>query len=467
MLDAIYSPQPGPQFDAIQADWCEELFFGGARGGGKSHFLLGDYLQSVPEYGQAWQGILIRKSMPELDDIISRSHALYTKAGGEWKEQKKTWVFPNGASLKMRMLENVQDAGKYQGHEYVWIGFDELGTWADPAPYRMMKACLRSGHNVPTKRIRATGNPGGAGHQWIKKYFVDPAPLGFSPIVDEETGLIRMFIPSRITDNPKLLQNDPNYVNRLKMVGSKELVRAWLEGDWNVIAGAYFDEFSVDKHVVEPHEIPKHLMRFCAMDWGSYRPFSIGWYFVADGQIKHYPKGAIVKYREWYGAKEPNVGLKLTAEEVAQGYLSRNGKDDIAYFKADPSMWKEDGGICLAEVFARNGVFLTPADNSRIPGWNAIRARLRGEEKPMLYFFATCIDTIRTLPAVQHDINKPEDVDTEGEDHAIDETRYASMSRPWTETKPADPQKARGPITVKELLEMEERNDSRTLRKRI
>jgi hypothetical protein len=257
-----------------------------------------------------------------------------------------------------------------------------------------------------------------------------------------------VFIPSKVENNRILLQNDPDYINRLYLVGSQELVDAWLKGDWDAIEGAYFPEFSTALHVVPPMVLPAHWTRFRAMDWGSAKPFSVGWYAVSDGELRQFPRGALIKYREWYGiAKDskgdfiPNVGLKLTAEEVGKGIKDREAEGEkISYGVLDPAAFSEDGGPSIA---SRLGVIFRRADNKRVAqngalgGWDQLRARLKGEErKPMLYFFSTCTHTIRTLPALQHDPTRAEDVDTDGEDHAPDETRYACMSRPWV-AKPA------------------------------
>jgi hypothetical protein len=287
--------------------------------------------------------------------------------------------------------------------------------------------------------MRLTGNPGGPGHQWVRARYIDPAPLGWRVLRDPETGLERLYIPSRVGDNAYL---GGDYVARLRASGSAELVRAWLEGDWSVIAGAFFPEFGIDRHVLPPRVLPGHWMRFRAMDWGSARPFSVGWYAVSDGEAG-IPRNALVRYREWYGATKPNVGLRLTAEEVAEGIRDRERGDKITYGVCDPSMMQQDGGPSLAERMGRFGVHWRAGDNARVSrrgamgGWDQLRARLRGRDGvPLLYVFSTCEHLIRTLPAAQHDPSRPEDLDTEGEDHALDELRYSCMSRPWTVAAP-------------------------------
>lgn len=384
------------------------------------------------EYGRHWRGILFRRSYPELEELIQRSSAMYPIMfpGASFNQSKKQWTFPNGATLKLRFLESSASAVSYQGHQYTWIGFDELPTHRDPYGYLALKACLRSAHGVKRKRIRATGNPGGPGHNWVKERFIDPSDPNV-PFFDQDTGQRIMFIPSRVQDNKILLENDPDYINILKGLGSKELVKAWLEGDWNVVLGAYFDDWSLATHVIDPFKIPHTWQRFRAFDWGSASPFSVGWYAISDGSKRGIQKGAIVRYREWYGCTEPNVGLRLTVEKVAEGIKSREAFEEIAFGVADPAIFSEDGGPSMARRMARaHDVKWSRADNKRIPGWQQVKARLVGNaEGPMLFVFKTCYHLIRTLPILQHDEHNIEDLDTRSEDHAADELRYACMSR--------------------------------------
>jgi hypothetical protein len=254
-------------------------------------------------------------------------------------------------------------------------------------------------------------------------------------------------IPSRLSDNKILMQQDPGYPQRLMMVGNTKLVSAWLEGDWNAVEGAFFDEWEEKRHVIPPFTIYPHWLRFRSMDWGSASPFSVGWWAVCgddcrseDGRF--IPRGALIRYREWYGASGENKGLKLTAEAVGRGIKEREWGESIAYGVLDPSAFAQSGGPSIAEMMRRidgnNGPRFRPADNTRVgklgaaSGWLALRSRLRGNgEHPMLFVFSTCKDLIRTLPLLQHDPDLPEDVDTDSEDHTADETRYACMSRPW------------------------------------
>lgn len=439
----VWRPQHGPQKALVDCP-LPEIFYGGARGGGKTDGVLGKYALKAKRYGKHFNAVFFRRELPMLDDAIERSHEIYGPLGSKWSDQKKTWRFPWGGRLRFRPLERVEDADKYQGQNLSDACVEEAGQYPDSRPIDRVNGVLRSAHGVPTQLL-LTGNPGGSGQSWIKCRYIDPAPLGMKVLKRQlpngrEHNFV--FIPSRVENNRILLHGDPEYINRLYMVGSPELVSAWLRGDWNAIEGAFFGEFSTDRHVVEPRVLPSHWARFRAMDWGSAKPFSVGWYAVSDGELAQFPRGALIKYREWYGMREgqPNVGVKLTAEEVGAGIRAREPKDErIDYGVLDPSAFSEDGGPSIA---SRLGVLFRRADNKRVAqsgalgGWDQLRARLKGEDgKPMLYFFSTCTHTVRTLPALQHDSVRAEDVDSEGEDHAPDETRYACMSRPWINNK--------------------------------
>lgn len=461
----LWEPQPGPQSLAIAAHFITELMFGGARGGGKSDFLLGDFLQDI-DLGPAWQGIIFRRSYPELEELIKRAKEIYEPYGAIYKVAANTFVFPSGATLKMRHVETEQDCDKYQGHQYTWIGWDELTNWPNLNSYKKLKACLRSAAGVANKRIRCSANPGGVGHHAVKAYFVDPAPTGMELLTNRVTIknpdgteyveiTTRMFIPSKVKDNAILMRNDPGYIARLHEIGSPELVRAWLEGDWSVITGSYYPEFSLAKHVIAAFEIPAHWTRFRAMDWGSAKPFCVLWMAIAseayelpDGRF--IPTGALVCYRELYGWNgTPNTGVRWSANRVGQKTKEMERNDRITYGVLDPAAFSRESGPSHAERMATEGVLYRRADNNRIGGWDVVRDRLCGIEgdpevaygvgTPMLYFFKNCVHIIRTLPALQHDINDPEDCDSDGEDHAPDTLRYGCMSRPWRRPKPIAP----------------------------
>jgi hypothetical protein len=401
----------------------------------------GDWPRHAQKYGKHAKGVFFRRTMPQLEAAIERSQQLYHALGARWLEQKKTWIFPNGALLKFRQLERDSDAEKYQGHDYTRLYFEELTNYPSPKPVDKLKATLRSGAGVPCG-FRATCNPGGPGHNWVKERYIDPAPQGYKIIKDDNNNQ-RVFIPAKISDNKILTKQDPGYVDRLHLSGSEQLVKAWLDGDWNVIDGAFFDCWS-SRMILEPFAIPVSWLKFRSFDWGSSKPFSVGWWAIADGDQHNIPRGAMVRYREWYGASKANVGLKLTAREVAKGIAQREKGDKLTYGVADPAIFTADGGPSIAEMMQPEGVYWKPADNKRVAaigrvgGWDQMRGRMKGDNGvPMIYTFKTCADSIRTVPMLQHDENHPEDLDTDAEDHAADEWRYGCMSRPWVSVSPA------------------------------
>lgn len=442
-----WEPQPGPQTALVTCP-VFEVFFGGARGGGKTDGVLGEWAIHADQYRQHAIGLMVRRTRVELSETFERARHLFTPLGAKCTTMPMRVVMPGGARLTFAYLERDADAEAYQGHSYTRVYAEEVGNFPHPGPILKLFATLRSGAGVPC-RFRATGNPGGPGHQWVRARYIDPAPTGYKVIADPVSGLERVYIPSRVGDNRHL---GDGYVQMLRASGSPELVRAWLEGDWSVISGAFFPEWSTPRHVVAPCAIPDHWLRYGAIDWGSARPFAVLWFAVSDGSLPQFPRGALVIYREWYGSTgEPNVGLRMVAEDVGTG-IAQRAKDDPKYqgqpnwYVADPAMFTADGGPSIAERMARAGdLIMRRADNARVSrlgamgGWDQVRSRLQGEDdRPMLYVFSTCTHLIRTLPALQHDPDRPEDVDTDGEDHAPDAARYGCMARPYVRPKVED-----------------------------
>lgn len=465
----VWAPQPGPQ-QALIACPCKDVLYGGARGGGKTDGMLGDFGIHSDQYRKDAKGVFFRHTLTQLEEAIARSQDIYGPLGARWRDSAKVWEFRGGGILKFRYLERLGDADNYQGHQYTRLYFEELTNWADPRPINRLNGTLRSAKGVPTAR-RGTGNPGGVGHAWVKAKYIDPSPLGFRVWRDEKTNWSTTFIPAKVKDNLKLMENDPTYIDTLRGVGSEELVKAWLDGNWDVIEGAYFHEFQREMHVVRPFKIPQSWIKFVAMDWGSARPCSVGWYAVADGTTVHTPsgpftppRGALIRYREFYICSEApgvvNTGLRLSASVVASAIINKcqpdlvDGKLPYKYFVADPAIFIENGGPSIAEMMTRESkIVWTPADNKRLPGWNQVRTRLIGYDgRPMVYLFDSNRHLIRTLPLLQHDENDMEDLDTEAEDHAADELRYACMSRPWAAPLPASTKKPRGPQTFDEMI---------------
>lgn len=476
----MWVPQAGGQLPAIEADWCDELFYGGERYGGKSDFQIGYQEDGALRFGRQYRGIMFRKTYPELEELQARAMEVFPAEGAVYKSQPSAefpfsncWYWPSGASVKMRFIENERDYGRYHGHQYCRISFDEVTEYATNAGFLKMLSCLRSPYGIPCT-VRLTGNPGGIGHVWVKHRYVDVAPP-LTPYLDPETGFTRMFVPSKMKHNRLGMARDPGYSNRLlaATAGNEALRKAWFEGDWDIVAGAFFDNISPAIYL-PAWMPPKHWTRYRSMDWGSARPFSVGWWAIADdaewvaardGEVL-VPRGALVRYREWYGCKpgEPNVGLKLDAEDVGKGIRTREAGEtvDEALSVADPSMWKEDGGPSIAERMLRAlpgnaGPRFRPADNTRISGWQQVRARINGEDgHPMLFVTDNCLDWKRTVPALQHDQNRIEDVDTDGEDHAGDDTRYACMARPFSRVKQSRPQTGPKPFTLDWVIQQDE-----------
>lgn len=459
----LWAPQMGPQKALIDCP-ISEVFYGGARGGGKTDGVIGKYALKEQRYGKHFNAIIFRRELPMLDDLIERSHEIYGPLGGVFNDQKKTWRMPNGGRLRFRPLERIRDAEKYQGQNLTDCGVEEVGQYPDPAPIDRLHGVLRSAQGVPTQLL-LTGNPGGPGQLWLKARYIDPAPNGFKVLrrlLPNGKEHKYVFIPSKLKNNRALLANDPEYINRLYLVGNEALVKAWLDGDWNAIEGAFFDDWHQDM-ILDPFSIPEHWTRLVSFDWGSAKPFSVGWWAVASDDYIHHgqriPRGALVRYREWYGAKKengetvPNVGLKLTAEQVGAGIKERMD-ERVHDWVADPAIFSEDGGPSIAE---RMGLPFRPADNRRVSqrgamgGWDMMRHRMRGG---MLFCFSTCVDSVRTIPVLQHDDMKPEDLDTAAEDHAADEWRYLCMSRPWISKEPGKPKVSEEP-TLNDLFAMQ------------
>ena len=439
--DVYWSPQPKQEL-ALRCP-ATELFYGGAAGGGKSDFLLADFLQGAEKYGAHWKGILFRKTTSELEELQARAIELFQPQGARYcgtgtKDGSNMWKFPNGATLKMRYLENEKDVTHYQGHQYTWIGIDELGNYPSPYCWTYMKSRLRSVYGVPCV-IRGTANPGGVGHGWIKQRFMDGhIPNRIFYLETEMNGIKSRdtvcFIPSTLEDNKILMQNDPQYEARLLSLPT-QLARALRYGDWNVFEGQVLDSFRENIHVCKPFVLEQGAwFRFCTMDWGWSRPYSIGFYAVNS-------LGQIIRYREMYGCKpgEYNVGLKKSAQKLAAEAMEFASLDGIKDMVADPAIWTdekiEDESKSIEQVFTDIGFNMIKANHDRINGlvmvddiFKQTVINAEGKEVPMFQVFDTCRDFIRTIPLLTPDPNHPEDIDSKLEDHAYDDHRYGMMS---------------------------------------
>lgn len=480
-----------------------ELLFGGSAGPGKSHLMRIASIMWCCEI-PGLQCYLFRR----VEDDLRKNHiegpSGYPILLADWVTAGLVQIidteirFWNGSRIFLCHCKDDRHRFKYHGAEIHVLLMDELTTFTEiifrylrfrlrmvgitlPDVYR--KGCKGKDGKVNEHdlfpRILCASNPGNIGHHWVKRTFgLDKASLTKpTRMPDLEGGMVRQYIGGVYTDNPSLLADDPQYLQRMRGLGDPALVRAMELGDWNILAGGYFPEFRLDRHVLKAVSLPStHFTRFFrAHDWGSAKPFSTGWYGICDddwitegtlGNEIRVPRGALVRYREWYGKKEnqDNVGIKLPVPKWAAGILRRTGTHEkMLYDVADPSMWQESGGPSLSEramLVRVNGVrmLMRQADNKRVGklgasvGWDQVRLRLRGDDAdeegeggtPTLYLMDNSPDAIRLMQSAQHDELKPEDIDTDQEDHALDEIRYGCASRPRPATIAA-PRKPSGP----------------------
>ena len=436
-------PQPGSQTAFITCPYWEVLYEG-TRGPGKTDALIIDFLQGVGKgYGPAYRGILFRESFPQLSDVISRTKKYFTQVFPDAKylgsNGVNKWVFPDGEELLFRHMKRADDYWNYHGHEYPWIGWEELTNWPNMDCYDSMKACNRcSVVGVPIK-YRATCNPWGAGHGWVKRYFIDPGPPMTK--IYNEAGQIRMRIHGSIRENRILLKAQPQYLDNLNSIENVQKRKAWLEGCWDIASGGFFDGiWDPSKHVIKPFEIPKSWKYIVGFDWGSQKPASMGIWAKSDG-TGNYPRGSIIRVAEWYMAEKDSrgmtiadKGLRLTNEEMAIGMFERTQGLNVKQWVADPSIFRDQSGPSIQKQFNKvRKLPFKPADNERIAGWQSMislmsEAKKDKPEKPGLWVFDTCREWIRTVPTLMRDENNIEDIRTDAEDHIADETRYVCQT---------------------------------------
>ena len=421
----IFQPNEGPQTEFLAASE-REVFYGGARGGGKSYAMLIDPLRYCDKGSH--RALLIRRSMPELRDMINHSQRLYGQAfpGAKWREQEKEWRFPSGARIEFGYAENLTDVLRYQGQSYTWIGIDELPQYPTPEIYNFLRSSLRSVDPEIPVFMRATGNPGNVGSQWVKEMFVDPAEPNTAFDVNINTiagnrSITRRFIPAKLQDNPYLMQTD-DYMIMLSSLPDIQK-KQFLEGDWEAFEGSAFPEFNRAVHVIEPFEIPNNWVRFRSADWGYSSPACCLWFAI---DFDNY----LYVYRELYTQK-------VTADIFARQVLQQEYGEYMKYGVLDSSTWAKRGdvGPSIAETMIQEGCKWRPSDRSprsRINGKLEVHKRLYVDpdiQYPGMFIFSNCTNLIRTLPLLPTDKNNPEDVDTHAEDHAYDALRYACMSR--------------------------------------
>lgn len=451
-VNIVFSPHKGPQTQFLAANE-QEVLYGGAAGGGKSYGLLADPMRyfSHPEFS----GLLLRRTNDELRELKQKSKDLYPKAfpGAKWSEVNSTWTFPSGATLWMTYMDRDDDVIRFQGLAFSWIGFDELTHWATPYAYNYLRSRLRTTAKDLPVFMRATTNPGGVGHHWVKKMFIDPAPAN-TPfwirdleteeiLVDPDTDepLIRArFIPAKLSDNPSLADDGQYRRNLLSLSESQR--RKLLDGDWSVVEGAAFPEFGA-KHIVEPFEIPHEWRRFRSCDYGYSSYSSVLWFAIDPGE-------RLYVYRELYVSK-------YGPEKLAKKVLELERGEKISYGMLDSSVWAKRGeGPSPAEEMIIAGCTWRPSDRSkgsRAQGAIRLHELLKTDEvtnEPSLFVFNTCRNLISHLPSIPSDPKGSDDIDPDFPfDHDYDALRYGIMSRPraasvlfdeWAQGKPTPPQ---------------------------
>lgn len=444
----IWQPQPKQQEFMARPEF--EALYGGAAGGGKSDALLMEALRQV--HKKRYKALILRKTYPQLGELIDRSRVLYQAAfpSAKYNDSKHCWTFPSGAKTYFGSMQRITDRTNYQGKAYDFVAFDELThfTW-DEYSY-MFSRCRPTGAGTRCY-IRATTNPGGIGHGWVKDRFITAAPPLTTiwdqyDVPDGKGGAVRMkrnrvFVPSTVFDNQALLSNDPSYLGNLAMLPEAER-NALLLGSWDSFDGQVFREWLNDPqqyeertftHVIAPFKIPKHWPVMRCFDFGYAKPFAVYW-------IAYDEHGKMYLIREYYGCTgTPNTGVKLTPVEIAAEIKriereDENMKGRKIWGIADPSIFDESRGESIAYMMERAPNFITwmRGDNTRLPGKMQFHYRLAFDEHGdcMLQVFNTCKHFIRTIPSLVYDDKNVEDINTTQEDHIYDAVRYALMETP-------------------------------------
>lgn len=440
---------PQPRQAEFMRRFEDEVLFGGAAGGGKSDALVAEALRQI---GTPWyKGLILRKTFPQLLELIDKSYRLYPQIDprAKYNDSKHIWTFSSGAKIIFGSLQNPKDKYKYQGIAYDFIGFDEL-THFNFEEYEYLISRNRPNGPGMLCYMRATANPGGIGHGWVKDRFVTVSPPMTTTwheveVVNPDGSKTkhrrsRIFVPSLVQDNPALMRNDPSYVARLASMSEAER-KALLYGDWNSYAGQVFSEFRdipdhykdrVGTHVIEPFDIPKYWRIWRSFDWGYAKPFSCGWWAID-------PDGIAYRIKEYYGCRpgRPDTGLEMPPSDVFAEIARQEREDPMLrgktiYGVADPAIWNRQTGDSVADVADRHGINFDRGDNERIAGWAQVHERLKFNRDgyPRMYIFNTCRDFIRTLPSLTYDEHTVEDVDSKLEDHIADECRYFCMANP-------------------------------------
>ena len=415
--NVIFRPNEGPQTDFLAAPETDVLY-GGAAWGGKSYAMLVDPLRFA--HRAAHRALVLRRSMPELRELIDKSRELYPKAfpGCKFREVEKIWTFPSGAKLEFGFLERDADVYRYQGQAYSWIGFDEITHLSTEFSWNYLSSRLRTTDPEITPYMRCTANPGGAGATWVKKRYVNPSAPNESFTADDR--LTRRVILARLEHNPYLAK-EGRYEQMLKALPDVQR-KQLLEGNWDITEGAAFTEFDVMEHVIAPFEIPISWERIKGIDYGYASESACVWGAVDPTD------GTLIIYRELYRKG-------LTGVDLAQMITNMELQDPFSVAGVlDTAAWNRTGttGPTVGETLQRGGHKLRRADKNRIQGKIQIHEYLRVQPsgRPKIQIFNSCPNLIRELQSIPLDKSNPEDVDTHAPDHAYDALRYLIMSRP-------------------------------------
>jgi hypothetical protein len=458
--EVIWAPQDGSQEAFLSCPIFEVGYFG-TRGPGKTDALLMDFGQDVGKgWGAEWRGILFRRTFPELQDVVSKTLKWFSMIWPEavfTESPQPRWRWPTGEELLMRQIDKPKDYYKYHGHAYPWISFEELTNWPNDQCYKVMMSCSRSTMPGMPRKFRATGNPYGVGHNWVKKRFRLPPPPStpmHGPIIsDEETGLERVAILGNLFENRVLLHADPDYPKKIAAAARNESEkRAWLFGDWDITSGGMFDDLWDSKiHVIQNlalDQIPREWRLDRSYDHGQSAPFAVLWWAESNGEpvyVDGRPIGAvrgdIILVAEWYGWNgTENVGVRMGGDDIAVGIREREIDWNIWHrclpAAADSSIFDDyKPGKSVAGDMRKEGILWEMADKSsgsRKHGWEQLRKLLRGalpsdtgpREKPGLFICERCEQTRRTFPGLSRADADPDDVDSDEEDHIGDAMRY-------------------------------------------
>ena len=415
--NVVFHPNEGPQTEFLAAPE-RDVLYGGAAGGGKSYAMLVDPLRYA--HKKAHRALILRRSMPELRELIDKSRELYPQAypGCKFREVEKLWNFPSGAKIEFGFLERDADVYRYQGQAYSWIGFDEITHLPTEFGWNYLASRLRTTDSSIETYLRCTANPGGVGAQWVKKRYVDPQDPNNS--FTGKDGLSRKFIPARLDDNP-YLANDGRYEEMLKALPPIQR-RQLLEGNWDVAEGAAFVEFDPEAHIVEPFYIPVTWERVKGIDYGYASESCCLWGAVDRAD------GTLIIYRELYRKNLTglDLGRIITEMEIEDPFSVQGVLDTAAWARTGTT------GPTVGETLQQLGHKLRRADKNRIQGKIQIHEYLKVQNngRPRLQIFNNCPNLIRELQSIPLSKTKPEDVDTHASDHAYDALRYLIMSRP-------------------------------------